>query len=599
MRSSIATIGRRIALAGALALTTIAAPIPVAAAAPGECAPIMSVGNIHAGQTGIGWTVTRGDVPKQFNVEILGVLANGIAPGRDMVIFEASDVAGSNFIAKNGIWSGMSGSPVYINGKLAGAVAYGFSPVLSPIGGITPAAYMDDILDYGSSAATAADASARNSTAIPRELRATIAARSGMSEAQAGTMSRLPVPVAISGASSRALDRLESGLERRGMRVIVTSGGRAAAPSVSADRPVPGGNFAAVLSYGDISAAGIGTTTYVCGDQALAFGHPMRFMGRSAYGANDANAITIFSDPVYGSFKLASVTDSFGTTDQDRLAGIRAALGDEPNLVPVTSRVTSLDTGNVENNASQVTMDDFVADVAFTQLLTAIDLASDHGASAGSTRTRWTISGRRENGNPWSYTNQNRHTSQFDISYDTAFALGDEVFAIFSNPYEDISFTSVDFRAWVEDDLKQGQVVSFKVSKNGGTFKTVEFMTVHPGDTLRVRVKVRAFPVGPVTTLTLAPLVVPGNAFGEASLIVQGGGDQDPDQCAFNPGPSCPGGFMGQIAALDSLPRNDTVISKLAVFDFGTFEYVDLDREVAATNRVTYGTFEVPISIEP
>jgi hypothetical protein len=556
----------------------------------------MPVGNIHEGQTGVGWTVTKGGEPKQFNVEVLGILPSGIAPGRNLVVFEASDVPGSSFIAKAGIWSGMSGSPVYINGKLAGAVAYGFSPAASPVGGMTPAAYMDDILAYGS--APSADANARNRITIPSAMRAEIAERSGMAEAQAGSMSRLPVPVAVSGVAGRALDRLENSLERQGMEVIITSGGRAQAPTVSATRPVPGGNFAAVLSYGDISAAGIGTTTYVCDDQALAFGHPMQFRGRSAYGANDANAITIFADPIYGSFKMAAVTDSFGTTDQDRLAGIRAALGDEPDLIPVTSRIASLDTGNVENNASQVTMDDFVPDVGFLQMINGIDLASDHGADVGSTRTRWTISGRRESGTPWSFTNNNRYASQFDISFDTAAALGDQLFAILSNPYEDISFTSVEFRAWVEDEPKQYQVESFKVSKNGGTFKSVEFLTLHAGDEVRVRVKLREYPFGSLTTLTLAPLEVPNDAFGEASLVITGGGDQLVDQCAFEPGAECPGGFPAQLAALDSLPRNDTVIASLVVFDFDTFEADEIDRQLSATDRATYGLFEVPVSIE-
>jgi hypothetical protein len=354
-----------------------------------------------------------------------------------------------------------------------------------------------------------------------------------------------------------------------------------------------------VLSYGDISAAGIGTTTYVCDDQALAFGHPLRFAGRSSYGANDANAITIFSDPVYGSFKMANITDLFGTTDQDRLAGIRAALGDEPNLISVTSRIESLDTGNVENNASQVAMDDFVPDVGFLQMINGIDLAADHGADDGTTRTRWTISGRRQNGNPWSFTNQNRYSSQFDISFDTAAALGDQLFAILANPYEDVSFTSVDFRAWVEDGARSYQLESFKVSKNGGPYRSVDFLTAHPGDELRVRAKLREYPFDDLITVNLPVIDVPNNAIGEAALLVTGGGEQGPDQCAFDPGPSCTGGFMGQIAALDSLPRNDTVIASLVVFDFDTFEVDVVDRSLVSTNRATYGMFEVSVSIEP
>jgi hypothetical protein len=408
VKPSIASRGWRLAVAGALALTSIALPTAVVAgpSAPGECATIMNSNNIHAGQTGVGWTVSQGTQPQQFSVEVLGVLDNGIAPGRDMIVIEVSDTGGGTFIEDaGGIWSGMSGSPVYINGKLAGAVAYGFSSVTSPVGGMTPADKMADILDY-SSAPAAADREARGAdrVRVPQQMRAELAARAGVSQAQASTFNRLPLPVSVSGVPARGLDRLQDSLERQGARVILTSGSRARAGGAISDRPVPGGNFASVLAYGDVTAAGIGTTTYVCADQALAFGHPMQFLGRSAYGANDANAITIFRDPVFGSFKLANVTDLFGTVDQDRLMGIRGALDDEPNLIPVQARVSSADTGRDRTGRSQSTMDEFVPDVGFLQLLTNIDLVVDHGAAPGSARTRWTVSGLRQNGDPWSYS---------------------------------------------------------------------------------------------------------------------------------------------------------------------------------------------------
>ena len=98
--------------------------------------------------TGQGLTVVRGATPQPFAVEVLGVLEDGIGAGRDMIIIEVSDLPGREVIsAGGGIWAGMSGSPVYINGQLLGAVAYGFSAAPSPIGGVTPAADMLDLLD--------------------------------------------------------------------------------------------------------------------------------------------------------------------------------------------------------------------------------------------------------------------------------------------------------------------------------------------------------------------------------------------------------------------------------------------------------------------
>ncbi len=596
MIPSIASRGWRLAIAGALALTSVALPTTVAAA-PGDCAPIMALSNIHAGQNGTGWTVDQGSQPKQFQVEVLGILDNGIAPGRDMVVIEVSDSPGNTFIEDaGGIWSGMSGSPVYINGKLAGAVAYGFSSTTSPVGGMTPAQDMAQILDYSSAAAADQAEPAGNRVRIPQEMRGDLAARAGVSEAQASSFSRLPVPIAVSGVPSRGLDRLEQSLERQGLNVIMTSGSRAGAPGGAMDEPVPGGNFAAVLSYGDITAGGIGTTTYVCGGQALAFGHPLQFRGRSAYGANDANAITIIADPVFGSFKLANITDPFGTVDQDRLLGIRAALGDAPNLIPIQARVSSSDTGSDRTGRSRSTMDDFVPDIGFLQLLTSIDLAVDHGAGAGSARLRWTVSGHRQNGNPWSYTNQNRIASQLDISFDSAARLADELFAIQTNPYENISFESVEARIWVDDVVKQNVIEQVLISKNGGAFRERDFMVLAPGDQLRLRVKLREAPSGALLTKTLT-LNVPGDAFGEAFLVVQGGGSRDPDPCAFFPGAGCEGGFLGQIEAIDSLPRADTLNARLESFDFENPEIIaTVD---SSMDRATYGSFGIGVSIEP
>jgi hypothetical protein len=345
-----------------------------------------------------------------------------------------------------------------------------------------------------------------------------------------------------------------------------------------------------------VTAAGIGTTTYVCADQALAFGHPMQFLGRSAYGANDANAITIFRDPVFGSFKLANVTDLFGTVDQDRLMGIRGALDDEPNLIPVQARVSSADTGRDRTGRSQSTMDEFVPDVGFLQLLTNIDLVVDHGAAPGSARTRWTVSGLRQNGDPWSYTNEDRVASQGDISFEVAARLADQLFAIQTNPFEDISFTGIQARVWVEDVLKQNTIEQVKISKNGGPFRVRDFMTVAPGDQLRMRVRMRQAPTNAVVTETLQ-LVVPDDAFGEAFLVVEGGGSREPDPCALFPDAGCEGGFLGQLEAIDSLPRADTLNTRLEAFDFISSEV--LTSVDSPQDRATFGSFGIPVSIEP
>ena len=134
----------RAGLVVALMLTLLAGAAPVSAgsgqsianrvpstatsAAPGPCPTILAQTAILPDMVGTGWTVTTGDTPRPFRVRILGTLQDGIAPGRDMIIIKVSDLPGQHVISQgHGIWAGMSGSPVYLRGRLAGAVSYGFS----------------------------------------------------------------------------------------------------------------------------------------------------------------------------------------------------------------------------------------------------------------------------------------------------------------------------------------------------------------------------------------------------------------------------------------------------------------------------------------
>ena len=153
--------------------------------------------------------------------------------------------------------------------------------------------------------------------------------------------------MSVSGLTSTRLKRFQAEANEADMPVFAYAGSRRTAPAATAalTRPQAGGNFAAALSYGDLTAAAFGTTTAICGDQALAFGHPFQYIGAATYGANDANSLAIVKDPTFGSFKLASVGAQFGTVDQDRLAGLRADLTRVPTLTPIRSTIRNLDNG--------------------------------------------------------------------------------------------------------------------------------------------------------------------------------------------------------------------------------------------------------------
>ena len=526
---------------------------------PGDCPSIMPQTDIHKGQTGTGWTVARGHAPRPFVVHILGILDDGIAPGRDMVIIRIADEPGSHMIAKSGgIWAGMSGSPVYVAGKLVGSVSYGFTAGPSPVGGLTPAQDMATILSYPASAGMA------RAPHLSATAQRTLARIAGVGLAAAGSFSRLPIPFMVSGLNAAGRDRLQTALAKQGIDALVVSGGVAKAPrpSDTTATPVPGGNFAGLISYGDVTAGGVGTTTYVCGDQAIAFGHPLAFTGRASFGANDADALAIVADPTLTPFKLATIGDLFGVLDQDRLNGIRATLGATPPLIPVTARVRSLELGTSRTGETDVTESDFVPGIAPEHLFLDIITATDR-QNAGTALIHAVIRGTRPNGDPWVLDRTDRVASTFDVASEAAFALYDKLGALAGNPLEPVHFDSIAINARVSATFREETLASMLVSRNGGPFSLPHLLKVNPGDALTMRVKVREYG-GAVRTVDV-PLTVPADAHGNGELDVVGGADLIGSECDFDPS-SCPSTFNGLLHSLQNAPRADDIVATLGFF---------------------------------
>ena len=292
-RTAVACSGVLLALL-ASSLTAPAQADPVGAKDSVECPDVVPPSDVQAGMIGQGHTVVRGANPQPFDVEVLGVLTDGIGAGRDLIIINATDVTGGHVIDQGGgIWAGMSGSPVYVDGKLLGAVSAGFSEAPSSLGGVTPASDMVELLDLpGAPAVRAKGLPAKNKAVkLSAAARRDLAAKAGVATPR-GTLRPLVTPLAVSGLSAKRIDRLQSTLDAAGWSVRAYAASRAAAPNaqgVAVPRPRAGGNFAAVLSYGDASAAYTGTTTLVCKGQALAFGHDLDMLVRSGTEPTTAN----------------------------------------------------------------------------------------------------------------------------------------------------------------------------------------------------------------------------------------------------------------------------------------------------------------------
>jgi hypothetical protein len=499
--------------------------------------------------------VERGTTPDPFNATILGVLDDGIAPGVDMIIAETSSPA---IERAGGIWAGMSGSPVYApDGRLIGAVAYGFSFAPSPIAGITPAADMYQVLDRPSTVTGEGEELVK----LPAALRSRVVSTGEVTAAEAaGGMSRLPLPIAVSGVSP---DRLTQVTERMGSQFLegaqLTSTGPATGTSSPADI-FPGSNFAAAESYGDFTSGGVGTTTVVCDDQALAFGHPAFFYGATTLSAHAADAVLVQRDDAAGSFKLANILGVVGTVDQDRLAGIRAALGDGPTTVPVSSTVTSTE-GGARDGLTQIAFPRFLPDIAAVHLLVNNDRVFEQ-IGPGTAQLRLVVDGLRASGAPFQLDVSNMYASPDDISVfpvDDAFT---QLSAIHQNPFEDITITGVRFEEEMSPTFTYYSITQVSSRQADGSYQPVptdEPLQVVAGSRLPLRVTLTPYRnQGPAVDVDLSVLVPHGTVGAAGSLDVIGGPTFDEEE---------PESFDQLLAQLDGAAPNNAVTASLSIFE--------------------------------
>jgi hypothetical protein len=324
-------------------LRAAAALIVLGAVASGLGATeILPLESIKAGMKGKGRSVFVGNKIEEFDVEILGVLANN-SPKRNAIIARLS---GRN-LEQTGVLQGMSGSPVYIDGKLIGAVAFSFAYAKEPIAGITPIAEMLAIA--GDKAPPASPEPARIPFS-PSLSRADIFAayRDYFSappslESDGRTGAALATPLYFAGFSPRLLDEVRPFFAGLGFLPQAASAGQSHSHSVislQSDLTVREGDPLAIqLVSGDLDVSAIGTATLVDGARVFAFGHPLYNLGPVEYGMAKADIITVV--PSFNtSFKIGSVGDTIGTIVQDRTAGAFGEIGRVPKLVPLRLTLT-------------------------------------------------------------------------------------------------------------------------------------------------------------------------------------------------------------------------------------------------------------------
>ncbi|MGH3043800.1 MAG: hypothetical protein ACRDM2_03650 [Gaiellaceae bacterium] len=559
-------------IAGAFVLAIAVAAVGVAPATgtttnpgllTGECPSIMPLSDVSTGMRGTAVSVVRGRTLSTMGAEVLGILRDGVGPGRDIIIV---NLTGTVVTQAGGLWAGASGSPVFFRDpqtgkdKLAGAIAYGLAGGASTLAGLTPAEDMNALLTLGDSSELA------RAITLPTRLASKIAAQTGISMAQLSTISRLKTPLSASGLTDRGLQHMQRAIDRQGLPLIPYMGSSASSnPQNPPGTLRAGDTFAAAMSLGDITVAGVGTTTFVCNGRAVAFGHPFNWTGDTTMAARAGDTITIVSDPVFGSYKLSNIAESVGTLTQDRLAGIVADLGAGPTGSPVTSTVTDLDTGKTRSGRSEAVLPEFLPFLTFEHLFQNVDVTIDR-IGPGNAEAAYTIRGTRDGGRTWELTRTTHYASSFDISFDSVAEVSFTAEILQAFEGEEIEVTSVDVPTLeIEKSFEQYQVRSI-LQWNGARYVAREFLRGRPGQVLKLRVVIKPVHLPGSKNVDLS-LKVPANARRSGWVEVVGGGSTSgipcfifDEECGEEPVQQT---FDQVLAALESAPRGDALVARL------------------------------------
>ena len=305
------------------------------------------VDQIHTGMRGVAYTVFEGVKPEPMEVEVLGVLHNSNGPKGDMILVRLHGTK----VEYTGVVAGMSGSPVYLDGRLAGALAFRIGEFSKePIAGVTPIA---DMLEINALDRTPAEEAAAARPAVSNVAGKTAGPGddSGLANVSRNTdtpgyansgyanyLKPIETPLVFNGFSEDTVRRFASQFSAAGIVPVMGAGG------VSNDKqPEPleaGSAVSAILVRGDMDIAATCTVTYIDPERLLACGHPLLQFGAVDLPMTKAQVLATLPSPL-NAFKIVNTTETAGTFVQDRHTGIMGVFNKQPEMIPVTLTINS------------------------------------------------------------------------------------------------------------------------------------------------------------------------------------------------------------------------------------------------------------------
>ena len=503
-------------------------PISFCTHIPSHNIDIMEIESIKPGMRGYGMTVFSGAKIEKFDVEILGVLKNYEAK-RDMVLVQLYGPV----VEKAGIISGMSGSPVYINGKLIGALSYAWAFSKDPIAGVTPIIEMLKVLDEET-----------NST-IDKHKTSPAVVKSYITGASIkGKLVPIKTPLMVSGFSSRMFDMMQPEFDKLGMTPIQCGGNIDI--KLNDQSLTPGSAVAVQLIRGDLNAAAIGTVTYKKGNKILAFGHPFLQIGNIDLAMSGAYVHTTLANQSL-SAKMASPTKIIGRITQDRKAAISGTIGEFAEMIPC--HVTINSTNKIEYNFEIAHNDLFTKNLCQMAFLSAI-LSTENQIGEVVVKLRIKIFiGELEKPIEFENIFYDANSGVFPVAQITQ-----PIDDLLNNRFKRVQISKIEFNAEFLDDPKVAFIDQLSIDKN----------LVSPGDTVNVTVSLNPYNVNNIIRKTIN-IEIPNNMLPKSHILITACSSNHSKRLSMerSPGKYKPANFQQLLKLINDIEANNEIIIRV------------------------------------
>ncbi len=491
----------------------------------------MPVSEISPGMKGIGKTVFHGTQIETFQVDIIDIVKGegGISH------FILANLSGDKIKEGGGISEGMSGSPVYIDDRLIGAVSYAWEMSEHNLFLVTPIQEMLEIfnLPYNNSQTISQEYKIDNSLCFTREKANKIIVKNSVKNNNFSELADreeiifYPVasPIIVNGIKGRTLERLSSSLKKFNLMPIQ---GIEFSKNIDinfqevGERPsnkIEAGSAIGIqLTRGDVNITFIGTVTYREGDKVLALGHPFLKKGEVSFLLSEVYIYHSLPNMVMP-FKLGAPLNLVGKIVQDREAGILAILNSYPRIIPLKIQVTNINTELSYQTGVQIINDyDLLEPLVSNITVQAIDNALDR-IGAGTAQVDIEIRGKKEGQELF---RKNMYYSSDDIAIQVITEMPEIIDLIVNNYFEMVNLTEINIDIKIDNKKKTGKIEEI----------VLEDSSIRPGDYLEAKIKIRPFReelIEKTMTIQIPSDTPPG----EALLMVNGGGELDNQQEEF------------------------------------------------------------------